>query len=251
MEAAVYVRVSTEEQATFGVSVDAQIERAENYLKSQGLKCSQVYREEGVSAAKPLEDRPAGALMLERVREGKVKRIVAMKLDRLFRSAEDALRMTREWDKQGVALHLMDAGGQAMDTSSAMGRMLLSVLAIVAEMERNLIAERTAMAMAFMRKRGIVYGHTPYGSQRTGDGISRTMQQDGRTQILSGESGTELVDDPMERMVLGQMQAARSEGMSLRAIADLLNRERVPCKRGGVKWYASTVGYILASQPVW
>jgi len=157
MEAAVYVRVSTQEQATFGVSVEAQIERAENYLKSQGLTCSQVYREEGASAAKPLEDRPAGALMLERVREGKVKRIVAMKLDRLFRSAEDALHMTREWDRQAVALHLMDAGGQPMDTSSAMGRMLLSVLAIVAEMERTLIAERTAMAMAFMRKRGIVY----------------------------------------------------------------------------------------------
>lgn len=188
--------------------------------------------------------------MLELVRKGKVKRIVAMKLDRLFRSAEDALRMTREWDRQGVALHFMDAGGQATDTSSVGWRMLLSVLAIVAEMERNLIAERTSAAMAYMRGRGIVYSPTPYGYERAGDGLSNKMREDGRTETLSGESGTELVSNPRERMVVEKMQEARAEGMSLRAIAAMLNFAGIPCKRCGLKWYASTVNRILASQPV-
>jgi DNA invertase Pin-like site-specific DNA recombinase len=208
-----------------------------------------VFREEGVSASTPLASRPAGARLLELVKAGVVKHIVAMNLDRLFRSAEDALRMTHKWGRRGVTLYLLDADGRAMDTSSVGGLLLLSGLAVVAAMERNLIAERTpAAAMAFMRKRGVVYAPTPYGCQRSGAGVSRTMQKDGRTHTLRGESGTQLVDDPTERMVVEQMQAARSEGMSLRAIAGLLNREKVPCKRGGAKWYGSTVRSILASR---
>jgi alkylated DNA nucleotide flippase Atl1 len=70
---------------------------------------------------------------------------------------------------------------------------------------------------------------------------------DGATETKWGESGTELVADPAERMVVEQMQAARAEGLTLRAIAEMLNREKVPCKRGGAKSYGSTAR--LAGRP--
>src|SRR6266576_5058844 len=71
-----------------------------------------------------------------------------MKLDRLFRDAEDALRQTKAWDRTGISLHLVDIGGQSMNTGSAMGRMFLTLMAGFAELERNLIAERTTAVLA-------------------------------------------------------------------------------------------------------
>lgn len=73
---------------------------------------------------------------------------MALKLDRLFRDAEDALHQTKAWDKAGIALHLVDMGGQTLNTATAMGRFFLNMMAGFAELERNLIAERTATALA-------------------------------------------------------------------------------------------------------
>lgn len=101
-----YIRVSTGEQARGGVSLTAQTE---------------VIREEGVSAAKPLATRPGGERPLQLVARKKVKHVVALKLDRLFRDAEDALHQTKAWDKAGIALHLVDMGGQTLNTATAWG----------------------------------------------------------------------------------------------------------------------------------
>ncbi len=207
-EAAIYVRVSAYEQSRSGVSEEAQVKRAKAYLRSRKLRGSHVFREEGVRVSTPLASRPAGARLLKLVEVGVVKHSVAMNLGRLFRSAGDALCMTRNWDRQGVTLHLLDVDGRAMETGSVEWLRLLSGLAAVAAMERNLIAERAAAARVRIRKPGVVYGPTPYGSRRTGDGISWRMRADGRTQTLRGESGTELVSDPAKRRVVKKMQAA-------------------------------------------
>ena len=71
-----------------------------------------------------------------------------LKLDRMFRNAGDCLATVEAWDRAGVALHVVDLGGNAIDTTSAAGRFMLVVLAGAAEMERNLIRERTKAALA-------------------------------------------------------------------------------------------------------
>ena len=73
---------------------------------------------------------------------------MACKLDRLFRDAADCLNVTKHWDKRNIALHLIDVGGQTIDTSSSMGRFFLTMMAGVAEMERNLIRDRTTRLVA-------------------------------------------------------------------------------------------------------
>lgn len=224
MEKAVcYLRVSTEEQARGGVSLEAQEERLKAYCSMTGLEIIEVIREEGISGAKPLASRPGGERLLKLIASKKVKHVVALKLDRLFRDAEDALHQTRAWDKAGIALHLVDMGGQTLNTATAMGRFFLNMMAAFAELERNLIAERTATALAHKKAHKKAYAPTPFGFERVGD----TLQE-----------------KPEEQEIIAQIFAWREAGWSLRKIAEELNKRGVPTKQGG-QWHASTVKYIL------
>jgi len=224
MEKAVcYIRVSTEEQVRGGVSLEAQEERLISYCKMAGLEVVEVIREEGVSAGKPLAARPGGERLLQLVASKKVRHVVALKLDRLFRDAEDALRQTRAWDKAGVALHLVDMGGQTLNTATAMGRFFLNMMAAFAELERNLIAERTATALVHKKAHRQAYSPTPYGFDRV---------------------EKELLENSQEQEIIAQIFTWRQSGWSLRKIAAELNHRGVPTKRGG-KWYAATIRYLL------
>lgn len=223
MKAVAYVRVSTIEQAAEGVSLDAQEERLEAYCKMQGLELLTIIREEGVSGSVILADRPGGREMLRLIKEKQAHHVVALKLDRLFRDAEDALRQTRSWDKAGIALHLVDMGGQTINTASAMGRMFLTMTAAFAELERNLIAERTTAALAHKKRHKQAYNHTPYGYDRSGDTLMR---------------------NDYEQEILSQIASWRSKGYSYWWIAEELNSSGIPTKRGKT-WYPMTVRDII------
>jgi DNA invertase Pin-like site-specific DNA recombinase len=230
-----YVRVSTEEQALYGISLQAQTERIRAYCVMSGLELAGIISEEGVSASKTLAHRPGGQRLVSSVQ--KHGHIVALKLDRLFRDAADALTQTKEWDRLGIALHLIDMGGATVNTATAMGRFFLSMMAGFVELERNLIAERTATALQFKKSQGRIYGPTPYGFSRVG--TERTRK---------GGIGTQLAGNDAEAAVLDQISTWRADHWTLTAIADMLTRTGVPTKRGGKKWYASTVRKILANR---
>ncbi len=217
-----YVRVSTVEQSKFGFSLDAQEERLRAYCQMTGLEVMELIREEGVSGSIPLGKRPAGARFLERMEAG-VGHVVCLKLDRLFRDAEDALRQTKVWDRAEVTLHLVDLGGTSMNTASAMGRMFLTMMAGCAELERNLVAERTASVLAHKKQQGKVYNHTPYGFDRDGDRLVVAVD---------------------EMAMVRLMRERREDGWSLAMIADAFNCDNVPGKNGG-RWYARTVKNVL------
>lgn len=221
--AVAYVRVSTDEQAREGVSLDAQSERLRAYCTMTGLTVESLIREEGISGSISLAHRPGGKEMMRLVRAGKVQHIVALKLDRLFRDAEDALRQTREWDQAGIALHLVDMGGQSLNTASAIGRLFLTMTAAFAELERNLTAERTKAALLHKKIHRQAYSPTPMGFRREDD---------------------RLVEVPTELSIVERIHAMHATGSSLRSIADRLNEENIPGKKGG-RWYASTVRYLL------
>jgi len=218
-----YIRVSTEEQAREGVSLEAQEERIRAYCSLAGLTLAGVVRECGVSGAKPFRTRDGGDQLLRELKRKAIKNVVAVKLDRLFRDAADALSQTREWDHRGVALHLIDFGGQTLSTASAMGRLFLTLTAAFAELERNLISERTAAALQYKKGLGQVYGPTPYGFERVGDAIRPLAS---------------------EQAVLARIRRWRGEKLTMREIADRLNAADVPTKRRG-KWFGGTISYIL------
>jgi len=221
--AILYARVSSEDQVRHGVSLDNQEEKLRAYATVAGLEVIELVREEGVSAGIALSKRPEGCRVVQALNDGRARHIVALKLDRVFRCAVDALSQTRIWDKAGIRLHLVDMGGAAVDTGSAMGRFFLSVLAGFAELERGLISERTTAALRYKREQGKVYGHVPLGFERIGD---------------------HLVPDSKEQNVIQYIQDLRSAGISFSQIAQALNRDEIPTKRGGL-WHPFSVQSLL------
>jgi DNA invertase Pin-like site-specific DNA recombinase len=226
VKAVCYVRVSTIEQSTHGVSLEAQEERLQAYCSMARLEVTAMVREEGISGAKPLSLRPGGKKLLALVAKKKVAHVVALKLDRVFRDAADALHQSREWEKAGIALHLVDMGGQSLNTASAMGRFFLNMMAGVAELERNLIAERTTMALAHKKAHLEAYAPTPYGYDRAG----KDLKQNGH-----------------ELAVVALVKEMRDQGWSLRKIAGALNEQGITSKKGG-RWHPQTIKYLLENK---
>ena len=104
-----YCRVSTARQASEGESLDVQRRQIEGYAHMHGLTLRRVVVEEGVSGSIPVHERPGGGALFVKVKKGDV--VIAPKLDRLFRSALDALQVVEDLRKRGVSLHLLDLGG--------------------------------------------------------------------------------------------------------------------------------------------
>lgn len=221
--AVIYLRVSTEEQATMGVSLEAQLERAKSYCHAQNLNVVEVIKDEGVSGFTALNERQGGKRLLKLVKDGTVKHVVVLKLDRLFRNASNAHEVITEWDKLGVSLHLIDMGGQSLNTKTAIGKMFFTILSGFAEFERNLIAERTKLALEHKKSKREIYSPVPFGFQR-----------------LNGH----LVPEETEMNAIRLMFALRESGKSLRAIIRELERIGVKPKKSS-RWHPRVVAYIL------
>jgi len=212
--AVIYCRVSTAEQAREGISLEAQEETARAYCKLRGLEVADVIVDAGVSAFKALAKREGGAQLISAIERREVGAIVSYKLDRLFRSAVDCLSTVEGWDRSDVAFHLIDYAGQAVDTSTAAGKFFITLMAGVAEMERNLAAERTAAALAHKRTKGeYCGGQPPFGFRVANDGVH-------------------LAEEPAEQVILALARRQREKGVSLRGICEKLAKRGARNRRG-------------------
>jgi site-specific DNA recombinase len=134
---ALYARVSTEDQAREGVSLEAQVARLKAYAEAMRLgEEVRAVIDQGVSA-KSL-DRPALAELLVDCKAKRVSTVVCLKLDRLTRSVRDLSDLLDLFEKNGVALCSLS---ESLDTSTASGRLMLNLLASVSQWEREAIAE--------------------------------------------------------------------------------------------------------------
>ena len=124
-----YARCSTQEQADSGLGLAAQSERIRAYCGMKGLMLLDLITDAGVSGGKPLASREGGKRLLAAIRERKADAVVLLKLDRGFRNAGDCLAPVEQWERKGVALHIVDLGGNTIDSQSASGRFMLLVLA--------------------------------------------------------------------------------------------------------------------------
>lgn len=191
-----YCRVSTGRQAAEGESLGVQRRQIEGYAHMHGWAVDATFVEEGVSGSKPLGQRPEGARLLARLTSGDM--VVAAKLDRVFRSALDALQMVEEFRKRGVRLHLIDLGGDI--SGNGLSRLFLTIAAAFAEAERDRIRERVATVKADQRQRGrYLGGRVPFG-------------------YVVSEAGS-LVPDEAQQRAIQFIQVRQGEGVALRTIA--------------------------------
>jgi putative DNA-invertase from lambdoid prophage Rac len=203
-----YVRVSTERQVDEGVSLGAQERALRGYALQHGLALDRVFVEQGVSGSTPIAERPAGAKLLAALRPGDA--VLTPKLDRMFRSALDALRVLDQLRARQVRLHLLDLGGDV--TGDGISKLVFTILSAVAEAERDRLRERIGEVKRDQRGRGrFLGGKRPVGYRVGPDG--------------------ELVADAQEQAALAQARALRAAGWSLRQISAVLAGQGVAVSR--------------------
>ena len=217
---ALYVRVSTQLQADEGYSLEDQQERLEAYCKAQGWNVcpGHIYVDAGVSGKSV--DRPKFQAMLQAAQEGKVQRIVAMKLDRMARNVREFLATVDQLKGWQCDLVLVK---ESFDTSTPHGRFALTMFAAMAELEASTITERVMSGkVKKANKGGYNGGRCPLGYSYANGRFEKNDQAATVCQVFD--------------LFLA--------GNSINAIAKAMNAAQAPTALGG-QWYASTVSVIL------
>jgi DNA invertase Pin-like site-specific DNA recombinase len=193
--------VSTAEQAHKGDSLATQRQQIAGYAMMKGWQVAEFFIERGVSGSVPLSDRPQGQLLLSHIKTGDV--VITPKLDRMFRSASDALASLEALKADGVALHMIDLGGDVC--GNGISKLVFTILSAVAENERDRIRERIRDVKRHLAAQGAYGGgQRPFGFD-----------------VVAGK----LVQNATEQKALKRMVALRRRDKSLREIAETIAEE--------------------------
>jgi DNA invertase Pin-like site-specific DNA recombinase len=159
-----------------------------------------------------------------------------LNLSRAFRSASDALATEDEWRARGISIHLVDQGGQAVDTSTPAGWMFYAMLASMAEYERRVIRSNTKAGLARKRARGEVYSGSVFGLDR--------VAVEGSVPGKRGAPKDRLAPNADEQAQIERMRTLRAQGLTYAQIAARLQADGVRTKRGG-QWRDTTVRNLV------
>jgi len=221
---AIYSRVSTDEQAAEGVSLDAQASRCAMWAELHGAIVVEAIADAGVSGKTMRRDGIARLWSL--VNAGEVDTVVVTELSRLTRSARDFANVVADLTESGVSVVSIDNG---LDTSDMCGRLVAGILSYVNAFEREQIGQRTRAALAQVKAEGRHIGRPPVG--------------------FTSEGGVLVVAD-VERVELAQRAAAmHAIGTSYRTIANTFNAEGIPSGNAGrnpnARWHAPAIGRLM------
>ena len=218
MKAIGYIRVSTQGQAEDGVSLDAQEAKVRAWAELNGAEVV-IFRDEGISG-KRADNRPGLVAALDTV--GKGDALVCYSLSRLSRSTRDALAIADILTKKEADLVSLS---EKIDTTTAAGKMVFRMLAVLSEFERDQISDRTRFALAHKRACGEkTGGDVPFGYR-----------------LNAGH----LVEDAAEQKAVRLILDLRRKGYALRAICRELEAEGHRTKTGKLSWHPQVVKTII------
>jgi site-specific DNA recombinase len=218
MNVALYLRVSTEEQRE-RQSIETQREFGDRYCQLHQLPVSDTYVDDGISGTVALENRPAGKRLLQDARRGRFDQILVFRLDRLGRETRLILNVVAELEKIGIRVKSMT---EEFDTATSTGRLMLTMLSGFAAHERDAIRERSIAGTNRVAEAGAwLGGIVPYGYRKVGEKSTAKL-------VVSDETMLGFVFSEADVIRLIYRMAA-TERKSCFAIADLLNKLRVPC----------------------
>lgn len=218
MTVAIYVRVSTEEQAKEGFSIGAQREMLKSYCKSQGWTNYKFYVDEGISAKDT--ERPQLQLMLDHIKEGMIKKVLVYRLDRMTRSVLDLHKLLETFEENDCTFV---SSTEPYDTSTAVGRLFITLVAAMAQWERENTGERISMVLNEKAKRGEWLAQAPFGFKKV---------------------DKQLFHDEKQMPILKDMIKKTKEGYSMRQLANYLNDSGTPPLRG-YQWHIASILAML------
>jgi DNA invertase Pin-like site-specific DNA recombinase len=240
--AALYRRVSTDHQDG---SLETQEARLADYAKLMGFDHTQhEYSDEAASGGVAIWERKGGRALVTAIQAGEIRHLIVAKLDRLGRSARDFHNFLHWIEDHKVTLHIMDMGGSICTTDGA-GKLLLGVLALVAEFERDLIRSRIKERLDYKFSKDQLIGSVPYGWT-----------------VEENDGQKNLVPHPEEVAWIRRMAVWRQSGAGFHIIAMELNKSQVATKipkgtpikfKGRTQpasglWQYSTVRTVLESK---
>jgi len=217
-EAHGYVRCSTEDQRSNGLSIEVQTARLQAWAMLNDVALT-IHTDAGISG-KSIHNRPALQRCLAAMRPGAV--LVTCALDRLSRRTIDALQIAETLAKRGAELVSL----KEQIPAGPAGKLILAVLASLAEIERDQVSTRTKSAMAYLAEQGrYTGGRAPFGWTVGSDGV--------------------LVENAEEMAVVVEVRALRDGGVTMRGIVEVL-RERGRVSRVGKPFALTQVSNMLA-----
>jgi len=155
---AIYVRVSTEEQAKEGLSIDAQIDKCNSFCQARDWGVYKVYRDAGYSAGSL--NRPALELMMRDAQEKRFDIILVYKIDRFSRKLRDLIMVLEDLKEKKINFTSVT---EQIDTTSAMGEAFFQIIGVFAQLERGMVKERVELAFDRKIKLGEAVHRAPFG----------------------------------------------------------------------------------------
>lgn len=222
---AVYARVSTQEQAVEGTSLEYQQEQLKKYCESQGWEIFQPYVDAGYTGKD--DNRPGLKRLLADAKHSLFDKVVVHKMDRLARNLRLLLEIEDKLKEYGISFHSIK---ETFDTSTASGRHFLQMLGMISEWERETIIERTKAGRLQRYKEGCwAGGRNPFG-------------------YLYDKESKKLVINKTEAAVIRNIFQSYSTGKSMAYIANSLNSEKVPPRdKKGKGWRSTAIRDILSN----
>jgi site-specific DNA recombinase len=212
---AIYARVSTDEQAEHG-NIQTQLDYARKYCDLKEYHEVTFYEDDGITGTLPLEERPAGAQLMADAKDGKLKRVLVYKLDRLGRSPRVILNAIHDLEEYGIEVVSMS---ENFDTHSPAGRAFLGISSVFAGLERETILERLWLGANRAAQQGKwLGGIVPYGYYVDDDGFLAINNEP-----LDGHEGMSEAD--VIRLIY---HLVADEGRSTIYVADYLNNIGIP-----------------------
>jgi DNA invertase Pin-like site-specific DNA recombinase len=218
VSAAIYIRVSTEEQAEEGYSLEAQEERLKAYCEAQGWDISSIYADKGHTGRKIAPRSEYQRMMAERE---SWDTILVLKMDRIHRNSKNFMMMMEDLERWGKKFTSMQ---EELDTSTSIGRFVVDMIQRIAQLESEQIGERTYMGMAQKAEAGGLLGfNPPYGY---------------------GIADNDLLTIENEAAVVREIFSSYCSGRSMNEIAQRLNDRGTYTRRGG-RWTLYSIRQIL------
>jgi len=205
-KAVIYARVSTEEQATEGFSIKAQLSELYRQAELLNMEVINEYIDEGVSG-KSIAGRPEMKKLLADARHRKFDIVLVYKLDRVSRKLKDALEISDELERNNVQLMSLN---ENFDTTTPMGKMVFQMISSFAELERNTIVGRVKMGMTERAKQGKFNGGLCLGY----DSVNK-----------------QLVINDTEAIIVKEIFNLAEQGLGLKAITHRINEKGFKSKR--------------------
>lgn len=220
-----YCRASTEDQK---ITLKDQEDKIKNYCGYKGHKIIECYIDGGVSGSINAKERPEMKKLLERLQKGEGDGIIVTKIDRLSRNSNDFISMLDYFNNNNIQLIILDP---EIDTKSIFGKLMCTIMSALAQMELDLIRQRTKDALKKLKETGKVYGQIPYGKKKDDNG--------------------NLIDNANEINNINLIiRYYTVEKLSTQKIAEKLSNDGVERAPNNTKWYPTQINRILKANNI-